>query len=167
MPRRYLLLVLAGEAGERMQELRREWDPVMAERIDPHITLVYPQEFTDEDLLLERTSETASRTEPFEVRSGTVERSNLGGVWTHVIDDSGTWSELRTAILTPPFTPYPVTPHITIVHPRTSNRSMEALAAIDGTQVCRRCRVDEVLYAETGRNGTRVLRTFPLGGPRE
>jgi 2'-5' RNA ligase len=156
--------MLEGTAAERVQELRRRWDPVMADRIDPHLTLVYPQEFTDEALLLERTANAASRVPPFEVCPGTVEPSNLGGVWSHVSDDSGSWSELRTEILAPPFKRYPVTPHITIVHPRTSHRSQEALAALNGAQMFHPCLIDEVLYAETGKGGTTILGRFRLEG---
>lgn len=162
MPRRYLLFVLDGEAAETVQGLRRQWDPVMAERIDAHLTLVYPQEFDDEELLLERAAAAASNTAPFEVRPGTVERSNLGGVWARVLDDSGAWAELRSSILTPPFRPYPVTPHITIVHPRTSDRSREALASLNGARIWQPLRVEELLFTETGKGGTRVLDRFPL-----
>lgn len=164
MPRRYLVSVLSGEAAERVQSLRLKWDPVLAERIEPHITLVYPQEFTDEALLLERTARAAARTPPFEVSPGTVEQSNLGGVWSHVIDDSGSWARLRTEILAPPFKRYPVTPHITILHPRTSHRSEEALACINGAQMRIPCLIDELLFAETGKRGTTILWRFPLVG---
>jgi len=167
MPRRHLLFVLTGEAAERIQGLRREWDPVMASRIPPHVTLVYPEEVSDEDLLMERTAKVASLTAPFELSPGPIGESNLGGVWFRVVDPSDSWSGLRDSILGPPFTPYPVIPHITVVHPRTSGRGPEALTAIDGTRIQQRCRVEEVLYTETSRSGTQVLKHFPLAGPSE
>lgn len=162
MPRRHLLIELTGEVADQVQEYRREYDPVMADRIPPHVTLVYPQEADDEELLLDRVAEAAAATTPFDLGPGDVEKSNLGGVWFTVVDPSGTWSNLRRSILGPPFEPYPVTPHITVVHPRTSHRGPEALAAMNGTRVRGLCRVDEVVYAETGRRGTRVLERFPL-----
>ncbi|HXV72965.1 MAG TPA: 2'-5' RNA ligase family protein [Acidimicrobiia bacterium] len=164
MPRRYLLLALTGEAAERVQRMRREWDPVMAERISPHLTLIYPQEVDNEELLLQRVAEVASRTAPFDVRPGRAERSNLGGVWLRVVDESGTWSRLRATILTPPFAPYPVTPHVTIVHPRTSPWSSEALAAMNGAGIEQTSQLDEIIYTETGRRGTKVLERFQLEG---
>lgn len=157
-----MLFVLAGEAAERIQALRREWDPVMAERIPPHLTLVYPEEVSDEDLLMVRTTEAASRTEPFDLSPGEIGVSNLGGVWFRVVDPSGTWARLRATILTPPFTPYPVIPHITVVHPRTSDRGAEAMAAMDGTRIRGRCQLDEVLYTETSRKRMKILERFPL-----
>jgi len=164
MPRRYLLFALTGEAADAIQRIRVEWDPVMAERIPPHLTLVYPQEVNNEELLLERVAVVASRTAPFDVSPGRVERSNLGGVWLRVLDDSNTWSRLRAKILTAPFEPYPVTPHVTVVHPRTSPRSPEALEAMNGRGIEQTSLLDEILYTETGRRGTRVLNRFPLEG---
>ena len=137
----------------------------MASRIPPHVTLVYPEEVGDEDLLMERTAEVASLTAPFELSPGPVGESNLGGVWFRVVDPSDSWSGLRDSILGPPFTPYPVIPHITVVHPRTSERGAEALAAIDAVQIEQPCRIDEVLYTEMSRNGMQVLHSYPFTGP--
>ncbi len=166
MPRRHLIFALSGETAERIQEIRREWDPVMAERIPPHVTLVYPQEVNDEDLLIARIGKAAGQTAPFDVSPGEVEKSNLDGVWFRVVDPSNSWSDLRDSVLTSPFTPYPVIPHITVVHPRTSDRGPDALAAIDGTRIGGVCHLDEVLYTETGKSGTKVLQRFALAGRR-
>jgi len=165
MPRRHLLFALSGEVAERVQGLRLEWDPVMADRIPPHVTLVYPQEVNDETLMVERIAEVASRTAAFDVSPGTVEKSNVDGVWYRVVDPSNTWSALRAVVLRPPFTPYPVIPHITVVHPRTSQRGPEALATLAGRVIDGQSRLDEVLYTETGKTGTRVLDRFSLDGP--
>lgn len=162
MPRRHLLFVLTGETTDRVQDFRREYDPVMAERIPPHVTLVYPEEVTNEGLLIERIDEAASRTAPFDMSPGEAKQSNLGGVWFRAVDPSGTWSGLRESVLAPPFEPYPVIPHITVVHPRTSKRGSEALAAMDGPRIHGQCHLDEVVYTETGRDGTKILERFPL-----
>lgn len=167
MPRRHLLFVLTGEVADQVQAHRRKWDPVMAARIPPHVTSVYPEEVNDEELLIERTKEAASRTAPFEVSPAEVEKSNLGGVWFRVVDPSGSWADFRESVLRAPFRPYPVPPHITVVHPRTSQRGPEALAAMGGVRIEGRSRLDEVLYTETDRSGMRVLQRFRLAGRHE
>ena len=44
MSRRHLQLVLSGTVAERLDELRRRWDPDMAQRCPPHVTVAYPEE---------------------------------------------------------------------------------------------------------------------------
>lgn len=59
--RRHLLFLVEGEVADVVQALRARWDPVMTARIPPHVSLVYPEEVTDERLLLERaTTHTAT-----------------------------------------------------------------------------------------------------------
>lgn len=136
----------------------------MAARIPPHVTLVYPQEANDEDLLMERVASAASQTGSFPMTLGRVEESNLGGVWIRVADPSETWSKLRRLVLGPPFTPYPVVPHVTVVHPRTSERGPDALVNITDVFVQEKCEFDEVLFTETSRSEMKVLQRFPLTG---
>lgn len=52
--RRHLLFPVTGKAANDLQTLRVRWDPVMADRTPPHISLVYPEEVDDDGLLLSR-----------------------------------------------------------------------------------------------------------------
>ncbi|MFP4074008.1 MAG: 2'-5' RNA ligase family protein [Actinomycetota bacterium] len=63
--RRHLLFLLEGEVADVVQALRARWDPVMAARIPPHVSLVYPEEVTDERLLLERATTHTATTDAF------------------------------------------------------------------------------------------------------
>lgn len=159
-PRRHLLFLLSGPVAERLDQQRRSLDPLMATRVPPHVTLVYPEEVTDESLLLERISQTAAGGHPFPLALGSLESNPAtGGVWYRIEDLSGTWTALRRAVLEPPCRPLDVVPHITLVHPRTADPAAHRseIEPVTGTVV-----VDEVVYAETSRAGLRVLAGFPL-----
>lgn len=164
--RRHLLFVLDGETADRLQSLRMRWDPVMASRIPPHVTLVYPEETGDEDLPSEKARGAAGDTAPFSIWFDEVAGSDRGegGVWFPVVDPSNTWDQLRRRILVPPSKPSGVRPHATVVHPRTSRRSAEALLELGGFRLPGELRMDELLFTETGDSGVEVLSRLPLAG---
>jgi hypothetical protein len=164
---RHLQFVLSGAVAERLEVLRREWDPVMANRSPAHVSLVYPEEMTDERLLLERTSEAVAETAPFSISLGALvaDEAGRGGIWFPVEDPSQTWEGLRAAILAPPFRPLPITPHATVVHPRTSARGAEAAAQLAGVCIAGAVTLSELVFTETGPSGMRVLDRFPLTAP--
>lgn len=166
MTRRHLQFILSGPVADPVELLRREWDPVMAARARAHISLVYPEEHNDESLLLKRAVDAASRTAPFAITLGEIssEDGGRGGVWYRVKDASRTWSDLRAQLLSAPFHQLPVEPHVTIVHPRTSKRGPEALAAISGGRISGEITLDEIVYTETDLSGMRVLYRFRLLG---
>jgi mutator protein MutT len=165
--RRHLLFILTGDVAHRLQALRVRWDPVMARRIPPHVSLVYPEEADDEALLLRRAASVAEKTAPFDIFFGdvTTEDSGRGGVWFPVIDPSDTWGRLRTSILAPPFRQLPMRPHATVVHPRTSDRGLEALVDLKGSSLDREARVTEVLFTETRPPDVEILNRFALAAP--
>lgn len=136
----------------------------MASRIPPHVSLVYPEETTDESLLLERAAMASADTRPFAVSLGELEHSDGGGVWFAVLDPSGTWKRLRSQILRPPFHPIPVKPHATVVHPRTSTRGQEAFTELTGVRIEGDATISEMLFTETSRPGMRILDRFPFAG---
>ena len=49
------------DAGD-LAELRHRYDPVMAAGVGPHVTVVYPEEFNDLDVLMGRARDLARRT---------------------------------------------------------------------------------------------------------
>lgn len=161
--RKHLLFVLEGEVAERLQWSRSRWDPVMASRIPPHVTLAYPEETTDEALVIERAADAAAETAPFVIHLDEVELGDRrAGVWFSIIDPSETWQRLRSSILAPPLSPLSVMPHATVVHPRTSRRGREAFVELDGTRFDGDVVLNEILYTETSRSGMQILDRFPL-----
>jgi 8-oxo-dGTP pyrophosphatase MutT (NUDIX family) len=164
MIRRHLQFILSGPVADQIEILRQQWDPVMAARAPAHLSLVYPEEWNDEGLLLTRTLEASSHTPPLVITLGQVagEDGGRGGVWYLVTDVSNTWSTLRATLLAAPFCRLAVEPHVTIVHPRTSNRGAQALAALSGVSIAGEVALSEIVHTETDPSGMRVLNRFPL-----
>ncbi len=122
--RTHLTLSFDAAAVGEVAELRHTYDPAMAATVGPHVTVAYPEEFTDLELLMTRARTIAERTCPFVlIGTGFVTEGDdgEGGVFIDLDDPTGSWTELRRQLLAPPFAPIGVRPHMTIVHPRTSN----------------------------------------------
>lgn len=165
MARRHLAVLPAGPEVEQLAAWRREWDPVMAAVAPPHVTLVYPEETADEDLLLVRAQAACARTAPFRLglRGVVAEEAGRGGVFVAVDDVDGAWGALRLDLLRPPMTRYSgVGPHATIVHPRTSERGPECFRSLGGLRLDVEVEVIEVVFTETTAESFTVLRRFPL-----
>lgn len=162
--RRHLLFLLEGLVADQLQSIRSEWDPEMASRIPPHVSLVYPEEVTDETLLMERARTTTADTEAFVISLGALAANDQGrgGVWFGVRDPSNTWTRLRSKILLPPFQPIPIEPHATVVHPRTSSRGAEAFAALTGSRLKGDILITELSYTETSESGMQILNRLHL-----
>ncbi len=115
------------ETARDVERARSRWDPVMAERIAAHVTLVYPEEAPSLDLLVERLRDAGRRHGPFRLGLGGLacfERPERG-VYVSVEDLEGGYRRLRADVLRPPFRPHAFPPHVTVVHPRTSLRGRE------------------------------------------
>jgi len=114
-------------AARDAEAARRRWDPVMADRIAAHVTLVYPEEAPNLDLLVERLREAGQRHGPFRLGLGRLACYGRpeGGVYVEVEDVEGGYQRLRAEVLRPPFRSLAFTPHVTVVHPRTSLRGRE------------------------------------------
>jgi hypothetical protein len=138
----------------------------MASVVPAHVTIVYPEETTDEDLLLRRVTEQARAGPPFRLRLGGVfaEDRGTGGVFLTVDDVDGGWARLRRGLLAAPMTPLDVPPHVTVTHPRTSDRGEECLAALASRPVALELTVREVLFTETTAGAWTVLRRFRMAG---
>lgn len=91
------------------------------------MTLVYPDEAPDVDLLATRLRAAASRVAPFRLRVGgtPILDATDGGVYLPVVDLEGGWARMRRLVLEPPFRMLALQPHVTLIHSRTSRRGPE------------------------------------------
>ena len=137
----------------------------MAAGVPPHVTLVYPEEVTDEALLVERAHRAAEAFCPFTVTLGPVvaDEDGHGGVFASVGDPTHSWNDLRQRILEPPFRRVDVHPHATIVHPGTSNEGPAAWGQERGSTVSEIVLLREFCLTKTDtETGIRVLDRFEL-----
>ena len=165
--RRHVIILVSGEAGEHLDTLRRRWDPVMAEQIGAHITVVYPDEAPDPGLLRARVLAAAQRIPPFPLRLGPVtahESKPRRGVYHLVADPVGVFGWLREFLLAPPFTAHDVVPHASITHPRTSRRGRHAWRALAGADPDLELRVGELCLARFDGSTWSIDETVALGG---
>ncbi|MBK1786461.1 NUDIX domain-containing protein [Prauserella cavernicola] len=160
-PRRHLCALVGGTVAEEVDVARHRWDPVMAAVAPPHVTLSYPEEVTDERLLLDRMAAVAEHQPPFHL---TLAQSftREGGTFLGLLDVEGGWARLRETLLAAPFRAVDFPPHLTVAHPRTSHHG-EACAQELRAPVGASVRVDEICFTETGLAFT-VLHRFPLRG---
>jgi hypothetical protein len=110
-----------------VEAIRRDWDPVMAEQIAAHVTLAYPVEAPDFDVLVSRLRAAAAVVAPFRLQLGAVTCFDRPeeGVYVAVDDADGGCYRLRDQLLAPPFKAIEFPLHVTVVHPRTSSRGRE------------------------------------------
>jgi 2'-5' RNA ligase len=128
MIRHHAMLFPSGSVMADIEALRRAWDPVMAGAIGPHITLVYPDEHPGLLALRERVATVAARDGPFRLRLGSFRAfppPDDGCVYIEAQDIDGGFVRLREALTAAPFRPVAFPPHLTIIHPRTSNRAAD------------------------------------------
>ncbi|HEY0697304.1 MAG TPA: 2'-5' RNA ligase family protein, partial [Micromonospora sp.] len=125
--RRHLCVVPTGPGIDVVRRWRHAWDPVMAAVVPAHVTVAYPEETVDEELLLRRAQRCVGTVGPFRLRLGEVFAADAGrgGVFLAVHDVDGAWAGLRRRLLAAPMTPVDFPAHLTIVHPRTSSRGEE------------------------------------------
>ncbi|MBM4439571.1 MAG: 2'-5' RNA ligase family protein [Candidatus Rokubacteria bacterium] len=120
-------IFVPADAAEAIEAVRLEWDPDMAAQIAAHLTLVYPHEAPDIDLLTTRLQAQALSTAPFRLRLGGLgcfDRPE-GGVYIDVKDLDGGCRRLREQLLYPPLRRSTFPLHVTIAHPRTARRLRE------------------------------------------
>ena len=156
------------EVSGPLESMRREWDPDMAAVIAAHVTLVYPHEAPDFDLLESRLRGRALTTAPFRLRLGGLgcfDRPE-GGVYVDVKDIDGAYKRLRDQLLFAPLRPFTFPPHVTIAHPRTSRRLRELWESSSYRRSNAEFTVREI--AITAFDGLRweTLQQVPLTGRR-
>jgi 2'-5' RNA ligase len=114
------------DAALSIEAARRAWDPVMAAQIAAHVTVAYPDEVPAVDRLIERARTAAARRAPFRLRLGELGCFHRpeNGVYVVVEDVDGGLAALRGELLHQARA-HALTPHVTVVHPRTSRRGRE------------------------------------------
>ena len=148
-----------------IEAIRLAWDPVMAQQIAAHVTLVYPGEIPEPDVLAARLSSVAATAAPFSLRLGPVACFGRpeDGIYV-AVDDDGGYRHVRTRLLrisdeTPAFPA-----HVTLIHPRTSPRGRAFWndtrpLHFEGAFV-----VTEIALTAFDGSVWRTLETLPLAG---
>jgi 2'-5' RNA ligase len=128
--RRQLTAFLPRPLRDEVDSVRRQWDPVMSDRIDAHFTICH--DLSDDHLAKVEALQTAP---PLRVRIGRAQcwgEPSLG-IYLGVEDSDGTVRALREALLihSPPGTPFH--PHVTLTHPRTTpaDRAVAAWSTLE------------------------------------
>jgi len=145
--RRIAIAPLVGPLSIRIDELRRRWDPRMAERIESHLTVLYE---TPAPLELDRL---VSATPPLRLRAREIERwTSEPGIFVAVLDPYDDLRRFRISALGIDDPAY--RPHITLLHrdsvtsPRQAD---EAWTALRGERLDADFVVTElVVYEEIG-----------------
>jgi 2'-5' RNA ligase len=166
MPRRYhAMLFPIGPQLDEVEALRRAWDPSMAAEIPAHITLVYPVEHPGVDALRERVKGISDRERAFRLCLGDFRAfppPDAGCVYIDVRDDDGRLAALRTKAAAPPFNPVEFRAHMTVIHPRTSDRAAEFWRA-GGIQEARSSLMIDAIFITSFENGKYAVEArFPL-----
>lgn len=163
----HLSVHLDGDAAGAVDELRAVWDPSMHRAVPAHVSVVYPEETTDVQLLLERAARAAEEIPAFVIRLGefACDDDGRGGVFVMVHDSAGGLETLRDRLLLPPqrFGGYPF--HVTIAHPRTSTAGAACWAQLRGGGLAVSFTVRELLWTVTDTTTRRVVERFALTGP--
>jgi 2'-5' RNA ligase len=136
MLRRAIVVPVPLAIAALVNEIREQFDPVMAARIDPHITLVH--EVVDHDRADELVAAVAARA-PFTVQ---LTRAELWGparygIFLDVDDPDGVLGALHglmREVETPGWARVDYRPHVTLVHGRTvtEDAAERAWATLDG-----------------------------------
>lgn len=173
--RRFQVTVFLPEPiASLVQHVRSRYDPVMAGRIGPHVTLVY--EVPGPTVLAERLIAACAAAPRFRLRlSGPRCWGNEPerGIYLSAEDTDRGIEGLRRQVIRPPFTePANVVyqPHVTLVHPRTvtdedCRRAWSEIAyweAPSGTVV-----IDSVAVMGESDSGWAKIETYRLGRNQE
>ena len=156
--------------GSLVQQIRVRYDPVMAARVAPHVTLVY--EAPDQTVLEERLAATCAAAPRFRLGldepqcwDGEPER----GIYLPVEDADRGIASLRDAIIQPPLAEPPGVlyhPHVTLVHPRTTpaqmrRRAWSELSAWEPPSEA--VVIDSLTLMGEFDDGWAKIKTYPMG----
>jgi len=163
-------IFLPESTGSVVQQVRLRYDPVMAERVAPHVTVVY--EVPDQAVLTERLVAACATTPRFRIRfsgpqcwDGEPDR----GIYLPVEDTDRGIAGLRGAIIRRPLRE-PANllyqPHLTVVHARTATVEMRrrAWSELSDWEVPRETVVvDSVTVMGESDHGWAKIESYRLG----
>jgi hypothetical protein len=157
LPQRTALLV---------DELRRRWDPVMTDRIRPHVTGL--RRVPDAELLL-ATLRSATEVRACRLHLGAPARASQdqgAGIYLQVTDPyhdmSLLWSALRDCCTEPDV--LQGSPHVTVVHPRTAppERVSQAWTELSHVSMSQDFVVGEIALIGETRDKWETIESIPL-----
>lgn len=162
----HVTLFLDASAAAAIEPLRVAWDPAMASQIAAHLTVAYPSEVGSLAELTSWAGAAAKQVGPFRLGLGRIRHFQAPehGIFVAVDDLDQGWRRLRESILGAEPTGPEVVPHVTIVHPRTTNRGPAARQQLAGTSLGAEVTIDRL--SVTAFDGRRWLSaaSFPLTG---
>lgn len=169
--RRAVVVFLPREAEVVVDAIRHRWDPVMAGRIDAHLTLVH--DVQDAAGLHASLAAAVAGVAPFELTLTTTACWGPAkwGIYLAVDDhDGGVWA-LHEALVEhedPRWLRGTYRPHVTLVHGGTvsENDAEAAWARLERYVADLRVRVDSVCVVESRPGGWHVVDRFELRGSR-
>jgi 8-oxo-dGTP diphosphatase len=147
-----------------VEELRAAWDPAMAAQIAAHVTVLYPDEIAALEDLDRRLARAAAAVPPFRLRLDRIVGDEPAFSWVYIaVDDlDGGWAQLRELVLGPT-TSVALRPHVTLVHPRTTNRGSAARNALEGRRFGTSFTVRELSVTAFDGRRWQAIRRVPLG----
>lgn len=157
-------LFLPADQAAAIEGERRRWDPVMARAIAAHVTLAYPREMASIDDVRHAAQVAAMQVAPVRLRLGGVRLLDRAGPLVVQVEDlDGSFLRARQAIVAADLASL-VTPHVTLVHPRTSSRAAEAWTALSEWRLDAVVQIEAV--AVTAFDGQRwlTLASYDFGG---
>ncbi len=126
----HLIAYVDPAVAGRVETLRAAWDPAMAAQIAAHVTVAYPEELAGLDRAdLDRV---AGAVPPFRLRLRGTAVGPDHWVYVEVDDLDGGWRHLRHQLVGGS-DPVEAKPHVTLVHPRTTNRGDACWSAVRET----------------------------------
>lgn len=161
------MLYLPEDVEREVDEIRRRWDPVMAARIDAHLTVVH--DVTDLHQAHELVRAAAQQVKGFEVTLTATAcwGPPAWGIYLGIEDHHGGVRGLHDALAPiedPRWLRTPFRPHVTLVHGRTvtAERAEEAWAELVSFAAGWRARIEAVHLVESRPGGWVTIDGFDL-----
>ncbi|MDQ1477096.1 MAG: hypothetical protein QOE62_2325 [Actinomycetota bacterium] len=180
MVRRQVTIFLPDVVAARVDDLRARFDPEMARRIPPHITVVHDVVLSgaalgETDLsfaeLRSRVGRVAAEFPPFTLYLADVRHwgSAEAGIYLAVDDRESVVDAIRRSLRVVDEPEIEFVPHVTLVHPRSvsADAARDAWTAIAGSAVDADVTITSIAIIETDGSEWRTVATFPLGATAE
>jgi 2'-5' RNA ligase len=165
--RRQASLFIPDPVGAAIDALRRQWDPQMAARIPAHMTLWYAIEAAPLTTLLPELAAIGRAVAPFRLHIGqaAVWETPQQGIYLKVADRDGGFATLRHLNPLRTADHRMMTPHITLLHPRTNGaQGPTAWQTLQHAQFFVDIWIDTIFLIEEGEQQWETIAIFALEG---